>query len=117
MPENGTAAPPTPLNGGAKVGSQDSGATNGKDSTITVQGVVGPLEPDASGNTILRTAKCIEFVVSTRCRNGWRNPVSSNQPAMVPEIARRQGREAAARVAVVQDNSRQYYVLSDFVEG
>jgi len=117
VPQNGKAAPPTPPNGGAKADPQDSGATNGKDSTITVQGVVGPLEPDASGHTIRRTAKGVEYVVFTMGRNGSMTPVYSNQPAMVPEIARCQGREAAARVAVVQDNSRQYYVLNDFVEG
>ena len=115
VPQNGKAAPPP--NGGAKADSQNSGATNGKDSTITVRGVVGPLEPDVSGNTIRRTAKGVEYVVFTMGRNGSMTPVYSNQPAMVPEIVRRQGHEAAARVAVVQDNSRQYYVLSDFVEG
>jgi hypothetical protein len=117
IPENGTGAQPNPSNGGAKEGSQDSSTTNGKDSTTTVEGVVGPLEPDASGHTIRRTAKGVEYVVFTMGRNGSMTPVYSNQPAMVPEIARRQGHEAAARVAVVQDNSRQYYLLSDFVEG
>src|SRR5438552_14176436 len=34
VPQNGKAAPPTPPNGGAKADPQDSGATNGKDSTI-----------------------------------------------------------------------------------
>jgi hypothetical protein len=116
VPENGKAAPPTPSNGGAKAGSQDSDTTNGKDGTITVQGVVGPLEPGASGHTIRRTAKGVEYVVFRMGRNGSMTPVYSNQPAMVHEIARRQGRDAVARVAVVQDNRRQYYVLSGFVE-
>jgi hypothetical protein len=35
----------------------------------------------------------------------------------MPEIARRHGHEAVARVAVVTDKDRQYYVLSGFVEG
>jgi recombination protein RecT len=117
MPPNGKAAPPTPANGGAKADSQDSDTTNGKDRTITVQGVVGPLEPDASGHTVRRTAKGVEYVVFTMGRNGSMTPVYSNQPAIVPEIARRQGRDAVARVAVVQDNGRQYYVLGGFVEG
>jgi hypothetical protein len=81
-----------------------------------VQGVVGPLEPDASGHTIRRTAKGVEYVVFTIGRNGSMTPVYSNQPAMVHEIARRQGRDAVARVAVVQENGRQYCVLSGFVE-
>ena len=117
VPQNGKATPPTPSKGGAEAGSQDSGATNGKESTITVQGVVGPLEPDPSGNTIRRSGKGVEYVVFTMGRNGSMTPVYSNQPAIVPEIARRQGLEAVARVAVVQENGRQYYVLSDFVEG
>jgi len=50
-------------------------------------------------------------------RNGLMTPVYSNQPAMVHEIARRQGREAVARVGVLRENGRQYYVLSGFVEG
>jgi len=114
--QNGTAAQPNPSNGGAKEGSQDSGTTNGKDNTITVQGVVGPLEPDGSGHTIRRTAKGVEYVVFTMGRNGSVTRVYSNQPGMAPEITRRQGRDAVARVAVVQDNGRQYYVLSGFVE-
>jgi len=117
VPQNGTAAEPNPSNSGAKEGSQDSGTTNGKDNTITVQGVVGPLEPDASGNTIRRTAKGVEYVVFKMGRNGSMTPVYSDQPAMVHEIARRQGRDALARVAVVQENGRQYYVLNGFMEG
>ncbi len=116
IPQNGTTAAPTPSDGGVPPGSQDPGTTNGKDSTITVQGVVGPLEPDASGQTIRRTAKGVEYVVFTMGRNGSMTPVYSNQPAMVHEIARRQGRDAVARVAAVQGNGRQYYVLSGFVE-
>ena len=115
--QNGTAAQPNPSNGGAKEGSQDSGTTNGKDNTITVQGVVGPLEPDGSGHTIRRTAKGVEYVVFTMGRNGSMTPVYSNQSGMVPEITRRQGHEAVARVAILRDNGRQYYVLSGFVEG
>jgi len=82
-----------------------------------VQGVVGALEPDGPGNTIRRTAKGVEYVVFTMGRNGSITPVYSNQPAMVPQIARRQGHEAVARVAILRENGRQYYVLSDFVEG
>ena len=50
-------------------------------------------------------------------RNGSMTPVYSNQPGMVPEITRRQGYEALARVAILRENGRQYYVLSGFVEG
>ena len=117
VPQYGTAAPPMRSNGSAKAGSQGLGATNGKDNTTTVQGVVGPLEPDASGNAIRRTGKGVEYVVFTMGRNGSMTPVYSNQPAMIPEIARRQGHEAVARVAILRENGRQYYVLSGFVEG
>jgi recombination protein RecT len=117
VPQNGTAAPPTTANGSAKAGSQNSGATNGKDNTSTVRGVVGPLEPDASGNTLRRTGKGVEYVVFKMGRNGSLTPVYSNEPAMVHEITSRQGREAVACVAVLRENGRQYYVLSGFVEG
>jgi hypothetical protein len=117
IPQGGTAAPPPPSNGSAKAGSQDLGATNGKDNTTTVQGVVGPLEPDASGNTIRRTGKGVEYVVFTMARNGSMTAVYSNQPGMVPEITRRQGHEAVARVAILRENGRQYYVLNGFMEG
>src|SRR5262249_9129356 len=80
IPQNGTAAQPNPSNGGAKEGSQDLGTTTGKDSTITVQGLVGPPEPDASGHTIRRTAKGVEYVVFTMGRNGSLTLVYSNQP-------------------------------------
>ena len=83
----------------------------------TVQGVVGPLEPDASGNTVRRTGKGVEYVVFTMGRNGSMTPVYSNQPGMVAEITRRQGHEAVARVAILRENGRQYYVLSGFLEG
>jgi recombination protein RecT len=117
MPESGTAVPPTPSNGGAKAGPQDSSATNGKDNTTTVRGVVGPLEPDTSGNTIRRTGKGVEYVVFTMGRNGSMTPVYSNQPGVAPEITRREGHEAVARVAILRENGRQYCVLSGFVEG
>jgi len=117
VPQGGTGAPPTPSNGSAKAGPQDSSATNGKDNTTTVQGVVGPLEPDASGNTLRRTGKGVEYVVFTMGRNGSMTHVYSNQPAMVHEIVRRQGRDTVARVAILRENGRQYYVLSGFVEG
>jgi hypothetical protein len=117
VPQNGTAAPPTPSNGSAKAGPQDSGAANGKDNTATVHGVVGPLEPGASGNTLRRTSKGVEYVLFTMDRNRSMTPVYSNQPGMVPEITRRQGHEALARVAILRENGRQYYVLSDFVGG
>jgi recombinational DNA repair protein RecT len=117
QPQNGTAAPPPPLNGGPQPGTQASSATDPKDNTTTVQGVVGPLEPDASGNTVRRTGKGAEYVVFTMGRNGSTTRVYSNQLAVTPEIAARQGREARARVSVVHENGRQYYVLCNFAEG
>ena len=115
--QNGSAAPPRPSNGSAQAGSQASSASNGKDSTTTVQGIVGPLEPDTSGSTIRRTGKGAEYVVFTMGRNGSTTRVYSNQPGIAPEIARREGCEARARVAVVHENDRQYYVLCNFLEG
>jgi recombination protein RecT len=117
VPQNGTASLPPTSNGSAKAGPQDSGATNRKDNTTTIHGVVGAVEPDASGNTLRRTGKGVEYVVFKMGRNGSLTPVYSNQPAMVHEIIRRQGREAVARVAVLRENGRQYHVLSGFVEG
>src|SRR5262249_14444065 len=74
-PQSGTGAPPTRSNGSAKAGPQDSSATNGKDNSTTVEGVVGPLEPDASGKTIRRSGKGVEYVVFTMGRNGSMTPV------------------------------------------
>jgi len=117
VPPSTTAAPATASNGSPKTDSQDSGAMNGNGSATTVQGVVGALDPDASGSTIRHTGKGAEYVVFTIGHNGSMTTVYSNQPAMVPEIVRRQGHQVVARVVVVRENGRQYYVLSGFVEG
>ena len=50
------------------------------------------------------SGKGSEYVVFTMGRNGSLTPVYSNQPAMVPEITRRQGHEAVARVAILREN-------------
>jgi len=55
----------------------------------------------------------VEYVVFKMGRNGSVTPVYSNRPAMVAEIARRQGRDAVARVAVMQENGRQYRPVCD----
>lgn len=130
---------PTPNNGNVADRSTPAGAENGKTSQspapvasqpqssatqngrerpgTTVRGVVGTSEPDASGNTIHRNGNGVEYVVFKMRQNGSANTIYCNNPELMPEIARRQGHEAVARVAVVTDKDRQYYVLSGFVEG
>ncbi len=130
---------PTPSNGDVADGHTPAGAENGKTSQspapvpsqpqssaaengraqpgTTVQGVVGPSEPDASGNTVHRNGNGVEYVVFKMRQNGSANTIYCNNPELMLEIARRQGHQAVARVAVVTDKDRQYYVLSGFVEG
>jgi len=97
---------------------QSSATQNGRERPgTTVRGFVGSSEPDASGNTIHRNGNGVEYVVFKMRQNGTANTIYCNNPELMPEIARRHGHEAVARVAVVTDKDRQYYVLSGFVEG
>jgi hypothetical protein len=108
----------TKIANGSTTGNVPKSGTNGSTAgTETVQGIVGPLEPDASGNTVRRNGKDIEYVVFRMSRNGSSTTLYSNQPEMLPEIARHQGGEAVARVAILRESGRQYYVLNGFVEG
>ena len=101
-------------------GSGANGTTppNGTHSNpITLRGVIGPIEADSSGKTIRRNGNGVEYVVFKMQENGSASMIYCNDPELMPEIARRQGHEAVAHVAVVTDKDRQYYVLSGFVEG
>src|SRR5205823_8867499 len=84
---------------------------------ITLRGVIGPIEADASGNTIRRNGKGVEYVAFKISHNGSATTLYCRRPEIVPEIARRHGREAVARVTVVTDGNRQYHVLDGFAEG
>jgi len=84
--------------------------------TTTVRGVVGPLEPDESGKTIRRNKDGVEFVVFKISQKGSAATVYCNRPELLPEIARRQGREGVAQVTVTGNNGRQYYVLDRFLD-
>jgi hypothetical protein len=83
----------------------------------TLRGVVGPLEPDAAGNTVRRNGKGVEYVVFKMGHNGLATAVYCNHPEMMSEIVRRQGREAAAQVEVAGNGSQPYHILNAFVEG
>jgi recombination protein RecT len=84
---------------------------------ITLRGVIGSIEADASGSTIRRNGKGVEYVVFKISHNGSATTLYCRRPDMVPEIARRHGREAVARVTVVTDGTHQYHVLDGFAEG
>lgn len=92
-------------------------ASNGLQSKITkLRGVVGRLEPDSGGNTLRRTEKGIEYVIFTMGHNGSKAKVYCKQRELLPEIARRQGREAVAEVEVAADGNQPCYILTAFVE-
>lgn len=83
----------------------------------SLRGVVGPLEPDKSGQTLRRNNRGVEYVIFKISQNGTGTLVYCNRPELLPEIARRQGREASAQVTVTGNNGQQYYVLDGFAEG
>jgi len=83
---------------------------------ITLRGVIGPIEADVSGKTLRRNGKGVEYVVFKISHNGSTTTVYCKRPEMLPEIARRQDREAVARVTVVIDQNHRYHVLESFAE-
>ena len=91
--------------------------TSAQSKPITLRGVIGPIEADASGSTIRRNGKGVEYVVFKISHNGSATTLYCRRPDMVPEIARRQGREAVARVTVVTKGNHQYHMLDGFAEG
>jgi hypothetical protein len=102
----------------ARSGANSAAPPNGVQSKpITLRGVIGPIEADASGHTLRRNGKGVEYVVFKISHNGSATAVYSKRPDMVPEIVRRQGREATARLTVVTDQNHQYHVLEGFGEG
>ncbi|MGH9351246.1 MAG: hypothetical protein ACRD2G_03660, partial [Terriglobia bacterium] len=115
-PANGT-------NGGssqpaAAANPDPTSAANGSQPRLaTLRGVVGPLEPEASGNTVRRNGKGVEYVIFTMGHDGSRAKVYCKQPQMMSEIARRQGREAVAQVEVATNGDQPCYILNAFVEG
>jgi recombination protein RecT len=98
-------------------GANGTAPPNGAHSNpITLRGVIGPIEADASGKTIRRNGNGVEYVVFKIAQNGSATTVYSKRPELLPEIARRQGREATTRLAIVTDNGRGYHVLEGFTE-
>lgn len=99
-------------------GANGTAPPNGAQSKpITLRGVIGPIEADASGKTLRSNGKGVEYVVFKISHNDSATTVYCKRPDMLPEIARRQGRDAIARVTVVMDQNHQYHVLDGFVEG
>lgn len=82
--------------------------------TAAVRGVVGTLEPNESGNTVRRNARGVEYVLFKMSQNGSDAAIYCNRPELLPEIARRQQREATAEVTIVGNNGQRYYVLDRF---
>jgi len=83
---------------------------------ISLRGVIGPIEANASGKTLRRNGNGVEYVVFKISHNGSATTVYCKETEMLPEIARRQGRQAVARLSVVTDQNHQYHVLDGFVE-
>ena len=109
----------------AKTNQQPEGAaakstapSNGAQSKpISLRGVIGPIEANASGKTLRRNGNGVEYVVFKISHNGSATTVYCKETEMLPEIARRQGRQAVARLSVVTDQNHQYHVLDGFAEG
>jgi recombination protein RecT len=117
---SGQAKPGDATSNQATAGSGTNGTAppNGTQSKpITLRGVIGPIEADASGSAIRHNGNGVEYVVFKIAHNGSATTVYSKRPEMVSEIARRQGREATVRLAIVTDQSRGYHVLEGFTEG
>ena len=102
----------TPAEGSATTGkATKSPGVNKGESRTTIQGVVGALEPDASGNTHRKSGSGAEYVVFAIGKDGTSTKVYCNKSALIPEISWLQGQEAVAEVTIVSENGRQYNVL------
>jgi len=116
-----TSKPANGTNGGSSqsgASANPTPAANGSQPKVaTLKGVVGPLEPDAAGNTVRRNGRGVEYVVFKMGHNGTATTIYCNHPEMMTEIARRQGREVAAQVEVAGNGSQPYHILNAFVEG
>ena len=99
-------------------GANGTAPPNGTQSTpMTLRGVIGPVEADASGKTLRSNGNGVEYVVFKISHNGSATTVYSKRTDMLPEIARRQGREATVRLILVTDQTHRYHVLDGFTEG
>lgn len=112
---DGRNAPPSGET--AKVADKAKAAGASPITTTTLRGIVGPLQPDAAGNTVRRNDQGVEFVVFKISADGSAATVFCNRADLLPEIARRQGRKGAVQVTVTGNNGRQYYILERFLEG
>jgi hypothetical protein len=106
-----------PLGEAAKLADKAMAAGASAITTATLRGIVGPLEPDAAGNTVRDNGQGVQYVAFKISANGSAATVFCNRADLLPEIARRQGRKGAVEVAVTGNNGRQYYVLERFLEG
>jgi hypothetical protein len=84
--------------------------------TTTIQGIVGALEPDASGNTIHKASSGSEYVVFAIGKNGSSTRIYCNKSHLISEIKWLEGQEAVAELAIVSENGREFHVLNNLRE-
>jgi hypothetical protein len=106
---------PAEVSASTRKSSKSAGANN-EERTITIQGIVGALEPDASGNTHRKSSSGAEYVVFAIGKDGTSTKVYCNKSALIPELSWLQGQEAVAEVTIVFENGRQYHVLNGLQE-
>jgi len=106
-----------PVEASATIGkaTKPPGANKGENRT-TIQGVVGALEPDSSGNTIHKASSGSEYVVFAIGKDGTSTKVYCNKSHLIPEIKWLEGQEAVAELAILSENGRQYRVLNGLRE-
>jgi hypothetical protein len=90
------------------------GDNNGE--RITIQGIVGALEPDGSGNTTRKSSSGSEYVVFAIGKDGTSTKVYCNKPHLIPEIRWLEGQQAVAELAIVSENGQEYHVLNTLRE-
>lgn len=111
----GNGVPQQPASTGSKPNGTET-PPGAPPKTSVIRGLVGPFEPDESGNTMRRNNSGVEYVVFNISQGDSAATVYCNRPEMLPEIAQRQGRKVNAHVALVGNNGHSYYVLDRFVE-
>lgn len=107
---------PEPVVASAGTANGTASGDGGQSQTKTLRGIVGPLEPDAKGQTVRRSDQGVEYVVFSMSGDGSSARIFCNQPELLSEIARRQGRQGAAEVTTAGKNGHTSYVLERFVE-